>query len=116
MNRGRQASRLPAEDEYNVRGPAERSVPEQALGFCGEEIRFAEDGELALERVPVVPLAEVDVFPVVESGSAHFAVVEGKTEWLHQVQRGTGGKAGPPGVSGVPVDLGMNENDVNRHP
>ena len=54
------------------------------------------------------------MLPVIEAGALHLPLVEREAERLDQVQRGAGGKARTPGVAGVPVDLGMHEDDVDR--
>ena len=69
----------------------------------------------SLVLAPPGPWAQVDVFPVVEAGAAHLALVKREPERLDQVQRGAGGEAASAGVAGVPVDLGMHEHDVDGH-
>jgi hypothetical protein len=69
---------------------------------------------LALEGVPVVPDADVDVFPVVETGSLHLPVVEREAERPDEVKGGTDRKAGAAGVAGVPMDFRVDEDDVNH--
>ena len=69
----------------------------------------------SLVLAPPGPWAQVDVFPVVEAGAAHLALVKREPERLDQVQRGAGGEAASPGVAGVPVDLGIYQDDMDRH-
>lgn len=53
------------------------------------------------------------MLPVIETGALDLSLVEGESEWLDEVQGGAGRQAGATGVAGVPVDLGVNEDDVN---
>src|SRR6185503_8948736 len=71
--------------------------------------------QLALECLPARPHAQVDVLPIIQARALHLAFVEGKAERFDEVQRGPGGETAAAGVTGVPVDLGMNENDVKAH-
>lgn len=52
------------------------------------------------------------VLPVIESGAANFSVIERKSERLDEMQLRSRGETGPPDVPGIPVDLGMDQNDV----
>ena len=52
------------------------------------------------------------VLPVVESGATDFSVMERKSERLDEMQLGSRGETGPPDVPGVPVDFGIDQNDV----
>ena len=53
------------------------------------------------------------MLPVIESGAFDLAFVERESERLDEVQSGPGCKAGAAGVTGIPVDLGVDEDDVN---
>jgi len=53
------------------------------------------------------------MLPVVKACAPHLLFVERESKRFDQVQRRAGGKTGPPGVAGVPVDLGMHEDHVN---
>ena len=79
---------------------AERRVPEESRRLRREEIWLAERRQLALERLPARPDAQVDVLPVVEAGAFHLALVEREAERLDEMQRGAGGEAGAAGVAG----------------
>ena len=108
-------ARLAPEHEHDVLRRAERRVPEQPLALRREEPRLAQRRQLALERLPARPGAQIDVLPVVESRALHLALVEGEAERLDEMQRRPGREAGAPRVAGVPVDLGMHQDDVNTH-
>ena len=69
--------------------------------------------EFLLERVPVLPHPQIDMLPVVEAGALDLFLVEGEAQWLDQMQRGAGRETRATGVAGVPVNLGMNQNNVN---
>ena len=102
-------------DEHHILRSAEGGVPEELFRLGGEEERLAERRELALEVIPVGPDPEIDVLPVIEPGALYLALVKGEAERLDEMQRGAGREAGPPRVTGIPMDLGVNENDVDRH-
>src|SRR5262245_7338063 len=108
----RQPAGLAAEDQHDARRLAERRIPEPSRGLRREEIRFAEFRQLALERLPIRPDAEVDVLPVVEPRSFDFTFVEREAERLDEVQGRVDSQAGTTGVPGVPVNLRMDEDDV----
>ena len=55
------------------------------------------------------------MLPVIESGALDLLLVERKAQGLDEMQRGAGGETGAAGVSGVPVDFRMHEDDVDRH-
>ena len=109
----RQAAGLAAEDQHDILSSAERRIPELARRLGREEVRLAERRQLALERVPVGPDPQVDVLPVIEAGAFDLLLVERKAERLDEMQRRAGRQAGAAGVAGVPVNLGMNEDDVD---
>ena len=54
-------------------------------------------------------------FPVVEPGALHLFFVEREPERLDQMQRRANRETRAAGIAGVPVDLGMDEDDVERH-
>ena len=53
------------------------------------------------------------MLPVVEPRTFDLALLELEAQWLDEMQRGADGQTRAAGVAGVPVDLGMNENNVN---
>jgi hypothetical protein len=53
------------------------------------------------------------MLPIIKSGAFDLAFVEREAEWLDQVQRRACRQARSPGVSRVPVNLRVNENDVS---
>ena len=53
------------------------------------------------------------MLPVVEPRAFDLALVERKTEWLDEMQRGADGQTRAAGVAGIPMDLGVYEDDVN---
>lgn len=53
------------------------------------------------------------MFPVVEAGALDLLLVERKPERLNQMQGGASRQAGAADIAGVPVDFGMDENDVD---
>jgi hypothetical protein len=53
------------------------------------------------------------VLPVVETSSLHLLVVERKAERFDEVQGCSGCQARPADVAGIPVNLGMNKDDVD---
>src|SRR3954470_13186050 len=97
----RQPARLASEHEDDIGWRTEWRVPQQARCLRGEEIRFAERRQLALERFPARPHTQVDVFPVVEASALHLALIQREPERLDEMQGRTGGEAGATGVAGV---------------
>jgi hypothetical protein len=55
------------------------------------------------------------VLPVVESRALYLTLGEGEAQRLDEVQGGAGGEAAAARVSGVPVNLGMHQDDVGGH-
>ena len=55
------------------------------------------------------------MLPVVQPRALHLALVEGEAQWLDEVQRGASGEAGASGVTGIPMNFGTDEHDVNGH-
>ena len=53
------------------------------------------------------------MLPVIQSRALDFALVEREAEWFDEMQRRAGREAGASRVTGIPVDFGVNENDVN---
>lgn len=113
VNRIRQTAGLPPEHQHDVFREFRFCVHPDC--FRAEEKRLAETRQLALEVLPRRPEPEIDVLPVIEAGAAHLALVERKAEGLDEVESGSGGEAGTPRISGVPVNLGVDENDVDAH-
>lgn len=114
VNGRRKSASLAAEHQHDIARRAERHVPEQSSPFRGEEVWLAKAREPLLEFLPTVPDAEVHVRPIVEPCSSQLALVERESERLHQMQHRAGGKTRASGIAGVPVNLGMNEHDVER--
>lgn len=52
------------------------------------------------------------MLPVIEAGAFDLFFIEREAERLDQMQRGAGRETGAACITGVPVDFGMNENDV----
>ena len=78
------------------------------------EAVFAPSWQLALEQFPVWPHTQVHMLPVVEAGAFDLTFVEREAKWFDDVQRGTSCEAGAACISGVPVNLRVNEHHVNR--
>ena len=114
MNGWRKSSRLAAEHEHDVTRLAKRDVPQQSSALRRKKVRFSEARELPLEFLPAFPEAKVHVLPVVEPRSSQLALVEREPERLHEMQHRAGGKTGAAGIAGVPVNLRVNEHDVER--
>src|SRR5687767_3674943 len=110
---GRQPPGLTAEDQRDISADAERRVPYQSRRLGREEIRVAERRQLALERLPVRPDAHVDMLPIVEAGALDLTFVERKAERCDEVQHGARGETGSACITGVPVNLGVDEHDVD---
>jgi hypothetical protein len=54
------------------------------------------------------------MFPVVQSGTLDLPLVERKSKRFDEVERCPRSKAGSAGIAGIPVDLGVDEDDVNQ--
>jgi len=54
------------------------------------------------------------VLPVVQPGTFDLPLVERKPERFDEMKRRTGREARATGVAGVPVDFGMDEDDVDQ--
>src|SRR5688572_21273225 len=109
-----QARCFAAEDQHDIRRSAERCVPEQPRGLRGEEERLTQRRQPTLERDPVGPHAQVDILPVVESRPLDLTLVEREPEWLDEMQRGADRETRPAGVAGVPVNLRVHQNHMQR--
>ena len=70
------------------------------------------DGSARSKAAQLGQTAGRDPRPVVEPGAPHLLVVEREAERPDEVQLRADGQAGPPGVAGVPVDLRLDEDDV----
>lgn len=113
MEIGREPARLSAEHQHDVvRGP-ERRIPIEPARLCREKERLPERRKLRLECLPPRPDADVDVLPVVESCAFDLPFVEREAEGLDEMECRPCCETGATGVSGIPVDLGMNKDDVN---
>src|SRR5688572_16780335 len=103
---------LAPEDQDYIIGRSQRRVPERLRCPGRKEEWVAQRRQVALERVPARPQAQVHILPVVEASALDLTLFERKAKWLDQVQYRARGEAGSAGVSGVPVNLGMHEHDV----
>jgi len=50
--------------------------------------------------------------PIIQPGSSYFAAVKGKTQGFDEMQKGAGGKAGTPDISGIPMYFRSYQNNV----
>lgn len=107
-----QAARLAPEHEDDVLRSAQWRVPEEARGLCREEERLTERRQFLLEGIPAWPHPKVDILPVVEASSLYLPFVEREPQRLHEMQRRADGEAGATRVPRVPVNLGMNQDNV----
>ena len=55
------------------------------------------------------------MLPVIEARALDLLLVEREAEGLDEMERGAGGETSAAGVSGVPVDLRLHEDDVDGH-
>ena len=62
--------------------------------------------------VKIIPERQFDVFPIIQPCSLHFAAVKGETQGFDEMQKGAGGKAGAPDISGIPVYFRSYQNNV----
>jgi hypothetical protein len=67
---------------------------------------------MGLEFPEGIPKPHLDFLPVIEPGSFQFAVVDGKSKRLNQVQLRPRGETEPADVTGVRRNLRLDENDV----
>src|SRR4029079_5756542 len=81
----------------------------------GEEIGRAQRRQLTLERRPVWPHARRDARPVVEAGAPDLLVRERESQRPDQMQLRARRQTGAARVARVPVDLRLDEDDVQRH-
>src|SRR5688572_1110886 len=88
-------------------------VPHRTCCPGRKEIGFAERGETCFEGIPVPPQADVNVFPVVETGALNLALFEREAERFDQMQSGCCGQARSPHISGIPMDLRLDQDDVS---
>ena len=94
----------------------EGGVPVRARRRRREEPRLAERRQRARERLPRGPGVQLHARPVVEAGALDVLVIEGEAERLDEVQRGADGERGAAEVARVPVDLGLDEDEVEHAP
>ena len=114
MELGWQTGGLPSENQHDVWRLHQRRVPEDATALCREKVWVANGGEVFVERTPTRPYPRLDVFPIIEPGALHLALMKRKPERLDEVQRGARSQTGPARVPGVPMNFGMHEDDVCR--
>ena len=110
----RQAGGFTTEDENEIRMLAKRRVPEKSLCSRREEIWDAEGWKLFLKRFPSGPYLRLHVFPVVKPRALQLPFLKRKAERTDQVQAGVCRETSAACVSGVPVNLRMDEYDVGR--
>ena len=108
-----QAAGLASEDQDDIVWRRRVARPTAAAWLSSRRSRVRQASAAPLEAGPARPHAQVDVLPVVEARALHLPFIQREAERLDQMQRGAGSQAGPPGVAGVPVNLGMHEDDVN---
>ncbi len=109
---GSQPDALAAEDQHSPLRILDAPVVARRLG--AEEERLAQPGELVFDCRPGGPDPWIDARPVVEPGASHLPLVEREAERLDQVEAGARGEAGAAGVTGVPMDLRLDQDDVER--
>ena len=108
----RQACCFAAEDQHDAGRTGKPRFPDRPRRFRREEVRIAERWKLALEVIPTRPHAQVDVRPIIQTGTLYFLIVEAEAEWLDEMERRSGRQTGAPGVAGIPVDFGVHKHDV----
>src|SRR3954451_21235638 len=99
-----------AEDQHRALRVVDAPILPRRFG--AEEERLAKLVETRLEFVPRVPHYGVHPGPVVEAGPAHLPLAEEEPERPHEVEPRPGGEAGAAGVAGVPVNLRLDQDDV----
>ena len=52
--------------------------------------------------------------PIIQASPLHLTVVERKAQGFDEMKRRAGGQTGATGVAGVPVDLGVDEDNVHE--
>src|SRR5437868_4748998 len=84
-----------------------------AAGFRGQE-KEAAAGMLRAQRRKRIPELHIDFSPIIQSGSFQGAIVDGKAEWLYQMQRRTRGETKPADVAGIRRNLRLDQDDVEH--
>src|SRR5262245_13183578 len=108
-------ARLTAKHQHNILACPKGRIPEHTLGVRREKERGSEGRQGLIERFPARRDSQVDVLPVVETGAPDLALVEREAKRLDQVKGRPGRKTGSSRVAGVPMNFGMDENDVDGH-
>src|SRR6185369_9109511 len=90
-------------------------VPEAPRPLGAEEIRLAEIREPRFELRPGAPDAGIDPRPVVEAGPPHLALVQEEPERLDEMKPRPGSQARAPHIPCVPMDLRLDQRDVQAH-
>jgi hypothetical protein len=99
--------------EYQKQTPGTDHGPER---FCSS---FGKQGHLIIARrrifqkfVKIIPGGQLDIFPVVKSGSFHLTTFKRKPQGSDEVQIGTGSQTGSSDIPGIPVDFRLNQDNV----
>ncbi len=64
------------------------------------------------EIVKIIPDYQLNIFPVVQSGSFHLTTFKRKPQGPDEMQTGTRGQAGTADVAGIPVDFRRHQDNV----
>ena len=83
-----------------------------ALGGKIEKSRVG--ASVRLERFEILPAAQIDLRPVVETGAFQVAFLERKTQRSDEVQTCSGGEAQASDVAGIRRNLRLDEYDVEH--
>ena len=95
---------------YGIPATVGGAVFMNAGAFGGEEEKRA--GVLSQKVVKVFIIGDVQKMPIIQARALQLAVVDAKTQRLHQVQARAGGGTGAGNVSGVLRDLRLHQYNV----
>ena len=110
MDLSRQSSRLPSEHKNCPLAVVD--IPEGPLRLRAEKNRIPEGRQLRFEVGPTAPYPRFDMLPIVEPGALDLTLVEREPQRLDQMKLRSRREARPPGVAGIPVNLGMDQDYV----
>lgn len=99
--------------EQQKHTPGGGHLPKRMLSAFGKNdnlILLGLHGSLPLSKI--VPDMKRDLVPIVETGTFHPAVIQGKTQGSDQVQHGSGPQARATDVAGIPMHLRCHQDDV----